>query len=358
MASSKSQRNLLAALLIGIAVVGGLGSYLTFYRQAGTQITSTATSATTPVSTQITTQPKLFRLYGKLFFDCNGNGKQEPREPDVPDVMIALDGKNATSTNSTGWYVISDIGETVSVLRGYHQISIFPPKKFRYMCESDAEFRSVKESYGVSVLNDTREDIGLMEGFLTLPFPESVPINVDPSLGGDYFDHDPGPDAIWWNGQRIPAPRPHYPPNIHPGIDFFMPKGTPIKAALPGKIVEIRTSPGEPYTISLLSRYDYGTIYIHIDKPLVSVGENVKRGQIIALSGDTGSPGLPHLELQLWRHLPNDGKTYCIDPYSPVAGVSRGSWTWIAGTWEWFPSNDEWISQGYWTKFNDPQYYV
>jgi len=132
-----------------------------------------------------------------------------------------------------------------------------------------------------------------------------------------------------------------------------MPKGTEVRAASSGTIGPISTKKGEPYWIATSSKYGYGATYIHIDKALVSTGMTVKRGQTIALSGDTGSPGTPHLEFQLWKHMPDD-KDYCIDPYSPVVGVPRGAW--IAGTWKWYPSEEEWVSQGHWTKFNDPQY--
>ena len=321
--TSKSRR--VPILVIIVVAVGSIGSYLL----------TTRTVMSSPVAT--------FMLYGKLFFDYNGNGNQDRGEPGVPDAVIALDGKNATSTSSAGWYMVADL------TRGNHTIRSFPPRNFRYVCESVAEHRPVEEPHEISVIDDTRKDIGLMEGFLTLPFSSSTPVEI-----ADHFDHDPGLDRMWWNGRTLTGSGGHSPPHTHPGIDLVMPIGTVLVAAVSGRVAGINTTPGSVYWIAVSIRDGYGMTYLHIDKPLVSTGTTVKRGEPIALSGDTGSPGSPHLEFQLWRLMP-DSKHYCIDPYSPVAGVPKGAW--IAGAWEWFPSDETWVSQGYWTRGNDPQYF-
>jgi len=345
------------------AVVGASALGLDYFSQ---QSPSTVTSTTlTPLTRELSTTSassgttsetvQLASLRGRLFFDYNGNGVQDGEEPSVSGALVQLkDGMgkvvSEALTDSSGDYKLEDI--RIGAYRLLVGVDQFSDKKLRYMCRSTEEFTAIPEGYGVLLDRSQSVDIGLMEGFLTLPFPKSVPIYVDPRRG-DYFDHDPGLDAIWWNGRKLPAPRPHSPAWTHPGTDFFMPKGTEVRAASSGVIGAISTKKGEPYWIATSSRYGYGATYIHIDKPLVSTGMTVKRGEAIALSGDTGSPGTPHLEFQLWKHMP-DAKDYCIDPYSPVPGVPRGAW--IAGTWEWYPSDEEWISQGYWTRDNDPQY--
>ena len=54
------------------------------------------------------------------FFDYDGNARQEVGEPPVADVTVALDGVNRTCTNSTGWYVISDVTKDVHKIRPFH----------------------------------------------------------------------------------------------------------------------------------------------------------------------------------------------------------------------------------------------
>lgn len=343
--SSQAKWKLLAMLIVASAVLGVVGwQQFTPKPMSPTTITITpsVTTVTSTTAVASTGTARTFKLFGKIFFDYNGNGKQEQNEPAIAGVIVALDGVNRTATNSTGWYVID------SVSQDNHRIRPYAPRNFRYMCESAAEVRPVEEPYEISVSNDTRKDVGLMEGFLTLPFPSSVPIEIT-----DHFDHDPGLDGMWWNGRRLEGSRGHSPPHTHPGIDFIMPKGTVLVAAVSGRATGINTEPGSVYWISFSIRDGYGMTYLHIDKPLVAVGTFVNRGQPVALSGDTGSPGHPHLEFQLWRQMP-DKKLYCIDSYSPVAGVPKGAW--IPGKWDWYPSDEEWISQGYWTKFNEPQY--
>ncbi|MCJ7505569.1 peptidoglycan DD-metalloendopeptidase family protein [Candidatus Bathyarchaeota archaeon] len=339
--SSKSRLSLLALVIVGIVAIGSAGSFLLMNR--GPDVTTTMTGQTWVTTRSATSSlVVIFRVFGKVFFDYNGNGRPDPKEPDVPNVVVALDGRNVTATNSTGWYVID------SVPQGSYRIRPYAPKNFRYMCESAAEFRRVEEGYRISVINETRKDIGLMEGFLTLPFQISSPIDIS-----DHFDHDPGIDGMWWNGRRLVGSRGHSPPHTHPGIDFVMPKGTVLVAAVSGKVTGINTSPNSVYWIAVSIQDGYGMTYLHIEKPLVTVGTYVERGQPIALSGDTGSPGSPHLEFQLWRFM-SDGKHYCIDPYSPIPEVPKGAW--IAGDWQWYPSNETWVSQGYWTRLNQPQY--
>lgn len=315
----------------------------------------TASSLTTPTQPPATTE-KLASLNGRLFFDFNGNGIQDGEEPAVSKATVQL--KDNTGkiiaeavTDSSGDYKLED------VLTGSHMLYVKADKKFGYMCSSIGEVRSVKENYGI-FLSESRKNekmnIGLMERFLTLPFPKKVPIYVDPKMG-DYFDHDPGPDALWWNGKRLPAPRPHMPEYAHPETDFFMPKGTEVKAAVSGKVSSAKTESNGLKWISLTHLEGYGTTYLHVGEIKVPVGAYVNRGDTIALSSNTGTGSSDdfHTAFQLWRYMP-DGNHYCIDPYSPVAGVAKGAW--IAVSWKWYPSDEGWISQGYWTKFNDPQY--
>lgn len=46
---------------------------------------------------------------------------------------------------------------------------------------------------------------------------------------------------------------------------------------------------------------DYKVKYAHLDKILVSEGENVKKGGVVALSGNTGFSTGPHLHYTLWK---------------------------------------------------------
>lgn len=81
----------------------------------------------------------------------------------------------------------------------------------------------------------------------------------------------------------------------HKGIDIAVPKGTEIIAVADG-VVEVAgfsSSAGE--WIRINHNNGIKTVYMHNSELLVTVGQEVKQGDIIALSGNTGISGGPHL---------------------------------------------------------------
>ena len=309
--SARGRWKLLGVLIFVTVVLGGAGSYFTFYRQSGTQISTNTRTATAALSTQA----KLYTLYGKLFFDYSGDGIQQLGEPPLPSVVVALDDRNVTSTNSTGWYVIND------VVKGNHTVRPFPPKNFGYMCESPAEFKSVKEFYGVLVGNNTRKDIGLMEGYLTLPFASNTVetdtrVYVDVTLGGGRRD---------WQGGRNTY-------SGHLGTDFLLPIGIEILAAAPGLVVRSYRSAEDGNVVTIQHPDGKPTIYCHLSERKAVSGQKVSRGAIIGLSGHTGefAGPTPHLHFQFGDYGQNR-----IDPYRDLLNP---------------------LSVNYWTVDNKPQY--
>jgi murein DD-endopeptidase MepM/ murein hydrolase activator NlpD len=96
----------------------------------------------------------------------------------------------------------------------------------------------------------------------------------------------------------------------HPGIDIAIPTGTPIRAAGGGRIA--RTGSDEEYGLYVLISHPegYETMYGHASRILVSNGDEVNTGQVIALSGSTGRSTAPHLHFEVRR----SGRS--IDPRS------------------------------------------
>lgn len=96
----------------------------------------------------------------------------------------------------------------------------------------------------------------------------------------------------------------------HGGIDIGVDIGTPIIAAKAGTVVEVGNNPRYSYGCYVVIDHGNGvkTRYAHNNKNLVTVGQTVTTGQIIAHSGNTGRSTGPHLHFEII----NNG--VCINP--------------------------------------------
>lgn len=96
----------------------------------------------------------------------------------------------------------------------------------------------------------------------------------------------------------------------HSGIDWGMPIGTPIYSSCDGKVILISEDVNRGVGVAVLSDeiFKYNgrdcklrVLYWHLkDKSLkVKMGDKVKTGQLLALSGNTGRSTGPHLHLSV-----------------------------------------------------------
>ena len=86
----------------------------------------------------------------------------------------------------------------------------------------------------------------------------------------------------------------------HYGIDIGVNEGTTVVAAMEGKVSLVSTQ-GEYGTHIKITNKDITTIYAHCSKILVKQGATIKKGQKIALSGNTGRTTGPHLHFEIRR---------------------------------------------------------
>ncbi|MDB5654338.1 MAG: peptidase [Tardiphaga sp.] len=84
------------------------------------------------------------------------------------------------------------------------------------------------------------------------------------------------------------------------GINVAVPEGTPIKAAEDG-VVAYSGNELKGYGNLVLVRHanGYVTAYAHASELLVKRGETIKRGQVIAKSGQSGEVGSPQLHFEI-----------------------------------------------------------
>src|SRR5689334_1668190 len=100
-----------------------------------------------------------------------------------------------------------------------------------------------------------------------------------------------------WAGIRGTGPT----RRLHRGLDIGLPIGTPILAIDQGVVTHVHNQNTSDAGIWAAVRHPSGITsrYIHLSRTLVKVDQLVQRGELIGLSGDTASPGLPHLHLDL-----------------------------------------------------------
>lgn len=88
---------------------------------------------------------------------------------------------------------------------------------------------------------------------------------------------------------------------FHTGIDLSVSTGTEVRATAEGIVVFSGYQAGNGNIVMLKHGYGFTTIYAHNQKNLVNVGQKIKRGDIIALSGSTGTTTGPHLHYEIWK---------------------------------------------------------
>ncbi len=85
----------------------------------------------------------------------------------------------------------------------------------------------------------------------------------------------------------------------HEGIDVQAPAGTPIEAPAAGIVTSAGWSTGYGNTITIDHGFGLVTRYAHASRLLVRAGQRVKRGERIALVGNTGLATGPHLHYEV-----------------------------------------------------------
>ncbi len=239
------------------------------------------------------TIPADAKLFGVVFHDYDGDGSQQPGEPGIVGANISV-GLASTSSQCNGVYYFRNLPN------GSYNLAV-TADGFSYISLSPEAFQSSDQPVSLRIDGNVRRDWGLMQGFLTLPFgPDAVfeeRYRNSPFGMATVFDLDPrSGSAIAYSPDILPAGPAEYPPWVldgHYGIDFCISEGTPVLAAMPGIVTHV----GEDHLggkglwicSTLSTGINYAQYYNHNKEILVEVGDYVYRGQVIAISGNTGT---------------------------------------------------------------------
>jgi murein DD-endopeptidase MepM/ murein hydrolase activator NlpD len=106
---------------------------------------------------------------------------------------------------------------------------------------------------------------------LSQPWPEGYTVNARSPFG--------------WRVHPITGKR-----KFHHGVDVALPVGTPLTAPADGVVVKKGNGPSGGVTLILKHEDNRHTVYYHLQKPShLAKGAQVKRGDLIAYSGNTGA---------------------------------------------------------------------
>lgn len=88
--------------------------------------------------------------------------------------------------------------------------------------------------------------------------------------------------------------------DFHPGIDISVPRGTKVAAPADGVVVFAGARAG--YGNAMMIDHGFGVVtrYGHLEGFNVRPGQRIKRGDVIAFSGNTGRSTAPHLHYEVW----------------------------------------------------------
>lgn len=105
--------------------------------------------------------------------------------------------------------------------------------------------------------------------------------------------------------------------SLHAGVDIANNTGTPVVASAGGQVIWANYVNGYGNTVLLQHTIEgdtYQTLYGHLDKVGVSIGQAVEQGQYIGDMGNTGRSFGSHLHFEIHVGVWNQKKTNAIDP--------------------------------------------
>jgi len=86
---------------------------------------------------------------------------------------------------------------------------------------------------------------------------------------------------------------------VHSGVDLAADIGTPVKAAVSGKVIKVESLEDSYGTYVKIQNENIITTYAHCSTIEVNEGDVVEQGSIIAYSGNTGNTTGPHLHFEI-----------------------------------------------------------
>lgn len=111
----------------------------------------------------------------------------------------------------------------------------------------------------------------------------------------------------------------------HTGIDLAMPEGTELRSLFDGVVEKVYDGNGNIGNgIKITSDDGTSTIFGHMKEVVINVGDKVKAGEFIGLSGNTGNSTGPHLHFGMLKDGAFIDPSEFAEPLSLISGDSNG----------------------------------
>lgn len=111
----------------------------------------------------------------------------------------------------------------------------------------------------------------------------------------------------------------------HNGMDLRAVEGTPVYAVADGIVKVSKDNPTGYGLYIVINHGKWGSLYAHLKQYNTFVGQEVKAGQLIGYSGNTGASTAPHLHFEIreceykdfWDRCKVDSSVFmrCVDPF-------------------------------------------
>jgi len=248
----------------------------------------------------------------------------------APNVRVSLDGAELGRTDAQGWIVVGftrEHGATARIVATYGEdntvgqpgpLSVtshvarnydIAPREFDIQRINGLPPQTVNPTDPAVLARIQRESALKQEAFASQADNEGF-------LDGFIRPVEGGTVTGRWGNQRILNGTPSTP---HFGYDIAVPEGTPIRAPA-GGVVTLAES--DMHYEGGLVFIDHGqgliTMYLHMSRVDVRVGDRLEQGQIIGAVGSSGRATGPHL---CWRMKLRN--TQQLDPSVAIEGLAQ-----------------------------------
>lgn len=194
----------------------------------------------------------------------------------------------------------------------YEELSskiVFLTKELENLKSTNIKLRNAIQLGDSTILKHENEKVKENTQNTKIPAEGNLVTAVQKLFSELFRDEQPDNDVFFISPVKGYISREYKPNQGHYGVDYVVKENTPVYAAASGYIIFANYTTQYGYTVIISHSSGYISKYLHCNQILKREGDVVKQGELIALSGNSGTDTTgPHLHFEIWK----DGQA--IDP--------------------------------------------